>query len=173
MLTYADCRRQVAAARAWRSQGDSAHTHTPRTPRLNWPSLRARPGPHFTCFTALLVLVPRVTGVTRVDYRRLSNPNARDGGRVSAGTQFTCFTALLVLGSQFTVCSSGTRMRGTAGGCRQHLALRPLSVRSKPPPSPGTQFKFACFTSTTVQILTPEELRGCRTGHADGNFRVW
>jgi hypothetical protein len=37
---------------------------------------------------------------------------------------------------------------------------------------PGLVLSFTCFTST-IQILTPEELRGCRTGHSDGNFRVW
>ena len=225
MLTHAACRRPVAAARAWRSQGDSSHTHTSRPPRLNWPPLRARPGPQFTCFTALLVLVPRVAGEGRQEgvglysvyllycvtsllalllylnwpplraragpqftcftallvlllvprvagegrqegvglysvyllycvtsllvprvagvarvYCGLCNPNASDGRRVSACTQFTCFTALLVLGPQFSSCSSGTRMRGTEGECLLLLALPPLSVRCKPPPSPGTQF---------------------------------
>jgi hypothetical protein len=139
LTTYADCRRQVDAARAWRSQGDSAHKHTSRPLGLNGPPLRARPGPQFTCCTALLVLVPRVSGVTGV-YWGLWNPNARDGGRVSACTKFTCFTALLVLGPQFSSCSSGTRMRGTEGECRLHLALPPSSVRCKRPPWPGTQF---------------------------------
>jgi hypothetical protein len=101
---------------------------------------------------------------------QLWNPNARDGGRVSAGTQCTCFIAFLVLGSQFTVCSSGIRMRGTAGGCLLLLALRPLSVRSKPPPSPGPQFKFTCFARTTVQILTPESCGAAGLGMLTGTL---